>query len=147
MTTGPFPVASVIARLGTVSTLRLVGASADLDTATQQEPAAVPAAFVLATERGDKPVGASSGVLVQNVQVAISVVLMIRNFRNTNTGSDARAEMDQLQAAVRAALLNWTPGIAYRPLSFQANRDEFYKAGLLVTQEIYRTDYRIEVRT
>lgn len=143
---GPFPVADAMARLVLLPELRLVGSAADLDTARQQEPAAVPAAFVVTSERGDKPKGASGGVLIQNINVAVSIVLFVRNFRTSATGAETRKEMDALQKKVRGQVLNWAPAIEFEPLSFQASRDEFYKAGLLCTQEIYRTSYRIEVR-
>lgn len=142
---GPFPAADVEQRLrDQVPALRLVGNAADLQTALKAQPNAVPAAFVLRSERGDKPGGYSGGTLVQNVNVAVQVVLWVRNYAQAGTGSGARGEMDTLQQAVRAALINWTPVAAFDVLSLEAERDEAYDGGSLVAQSIFRSNYRLQ---
>lgn len=128
-----------------VSGLRLVGAAADLDAAIGSSPKAVPAAFVLASERGQKPAGASGGVLMQQIDVAVQVVLMVRNLRDSATGSQARADMDAITDAADAALLNWPPSIEHDPFWFDAGRDERFDGGLLVHQRIYRTRRRNQI--
>lgn len=143
---GPFPVAAAIARLKTlVPMLKLVGNAADLKTALDAAPPVVPAAYVVITEQGDSPIGMSGGVLVQKVRVAVALVNFVRNYANEGTGSSARADMDALIAAERAAMLCWKPAGNFLSLSFQAARDETFKAGLLCSQEIYRTEYRLRL--
>ncbi|MDC8012938.1 phage tail terminator protein [Tahibacter soli] len=145
---GPYPVADAIARLRAVAMLRFVGNCADLETALKQSPRVLPAAYVVAREQGSEPKGASGGVLIQQVTVSLCVVLYVNNYAAQDTGAAARDEMDALIRAVRGALLNRRPASApaVHPLSFHANRDEMYSGGSLVTQEIYRSSYRIEVR-
>lgn len=66
---GPFPLAATVARLkDQVSALRLIGTAADLRSAIEDKPRAVPAAFVLKEERSSPPSGSSNGVLVQMCQ-------------------------------------------------------------------------------
>jgi hypothetical protein len=142
---GPFPTADVLTRLKGVSALRFVGGAADLGTARLQKPHAPPAAYVVTSETAPPPAGATSGQLIQRAAVAISVVLFVNNVRNQDSGAGARVEMDALIAAVRGAVLNWTPDAAFEPVSFSASRDEAYEAGWLVVQEIYRTTYRLQV--
>lgn len=144
---GPFPLAPVIARLkAQVPALRFVGNAADLRTALEQQPAAVPAAFVVRQERAKPAAGASGGVLIQEMGVDVIVVLYVRNLATAATGEAAVAEMDVLANQVRTALLNWRADAGVDPLTQNASRDEGYKAGLLITQELYRSRYRIEVR-
>lgn len=146
---GPFPVAEVITRLQQqVPLLREIGSCADLETALQQRPRALPAAYVVLREQGSEPRGATGGVLVQQVEVSVCVVLYVQNYAAQHTGSAARTDMDALLTAQRTALLNWRPTSfpSAHPLSLRANRDETYAGGNLVAQEIYRSHYRIEVR-
>ncbi len=143
---GPFPASDVEQRLrDKVAALRLVGNAADLQTALKAQPRAVPAAYVLRTERGDDPKGYSGGTLVQRIRVTIQVVLWVRNYAASGTGSGARAEMDGLQTAVRAALVNWAPSTEFDAINLEAERDEAYDGGSLVTQAIYRSNYRLQI--
>jgi hypothetical protein len=141
---GPFPIADVIARLtATVPALRLVGNAADLQAALKTPPLTTPAAFVLGAEKGDVPRG-DTGRLVQMIQVAVQVVLWVSNYAGGGGGSGARTEMDSLQTLVRTALINWTPDAdAFDVLNFQADRDESFAAGNLISQTIFRTRYRL----
>lgn len=143
---GPFPLAPVLTQLRTVSALRYVGNAADLRSALDQQPAAVPAAFVVRQERARPSAGASGGVLVQQMDVDVIVVLYVRNVAGSASGEGAAAEMDTLAADVRTKLLNWRPAEGVEPLSMNASRDEGYRAGTLIAQELYRSRYRIEVR-
>lgn len=142
---GPFPIAEVLERLKGVPKLRVVGGAADLAAARGAQPRTVPAAFVVASESAREPQGATSGQLIQQVEVSINVVLFVRNVAQQDTGASARAEMDALIADVRNALVGWEPGAAFQPLSLRAARDEAYELGQLVVQEIYRTFYRLQV--
>lgn len=143
---GPFPVSDVMDRLkATVADLRQVGNAADLRTALDQKPRAVPAAFVVVQEQGRPSAGASGGVLVQQVDVSINVVLYLRNYAEAEAGAAVSRDAQALTASVRAALLNWSPSAEFHPLTLQAGRPESYRGGNLVVQEIYRSQYRIEV--
>jgi hypothetical protein len=139
----PFPTGDVIARLkAKVDLLRDVGNAADLDSVLESQPAAVPAAYVLGAERGNTPAGASGGLMIQACKAAIQVVLFVRNFSKSDSGGGARSEMDALSRLVDAALINWTPvpGI-YKPLWFTSGRDEKFKAGTLVHQRVYSSEF------
>lgn len=140
---GPYPTALVETRLReSVSALRLIGNSADLEEALKTPPTAVPAAFVLRSERGDTP-NDYTNEFNQNVRVAVQVVLWVRNFSGT-AGSGARTEMDALQKSVRTALLNWSAGTEFEPLNLDAERDESFRGGELVCQTIFRSSYRLQ---
>lgn len=145
---GPYPLAPVIERLrAQVPQLRFVGNAADLRTALDQQPRALPAAYVVRQERAQGAAGASGGVLIQQQNVDVIIVNYVRNNASADSGAAVAAEMDALAAAERAALLNWTPDpAAIEPLTFNTARDETYSAGLLISQELYRSRYRIEVR-
>lgn len=143
---GPFPLAPILNRLRTVAALRFVGNAADLRTALDQQPAAVPAAFVVRQERARPAAGASGGVLVQQMDVDVIVVLYVRNSAGAASGEGAAGEMDATATAVRTALLNWRPSDGVEPLTMNASRDEGYRGNTLIAQELYRSRYRIEVR-
>lgn len=142
---GPFPAAKVEQRLREqVAALRLVGNAADLSTALSAQPKAVPAAFVLRSERGERPKGFTSGTLVQNINVSLQVVLWVRNYARAGTGSGARGEMDAVQQAVRQALVGWSPAPQFDVLSLDAERDENFSGGALVSQSVFRSQYRLQ---
>lgn len=143
MNLGPFPVALAIARLRVlVPMLELVGNAADLRTALDAKPNKMPAAYLVAEERGGQ-IKHTGPVAQQNVDVTLQVVLFVRNAGGERAGTGARAEMDALITQVRGALFGWTPGAAYNALSFVAGKDDLYGSGVLVSQQIFRTDYRL----
>ncbi len=147
MTLGPFPAADAITRLrAQVTSLRDVSGAADLRAAVENPAAAVPAAYVVIGEKARPPRGATGGELIQHVEALVQVVLMTRNYARAGSGAAAREEMDQLIAATREALINWSPGAAYQPLSMQASRDEIYRGGLLVTTQVFASEYRIRAQ-
>lgn len=146
MSVGPYPVAPVVTRLRAITQLRHVGIAADLATALDQQPPAVPAAYVVRQERAKPSAGASGGVLIQEMGVDLIVVLFVRNLADQAAGAGAAQEMDTLIPLVRTQLLNWQPDAAFDGLSQNASRDEGYRAGLAITQELFRSRYRIEVR-
>lgn len=143
---GPFPIAPVIERLAALQQLRHVGTCADLKTALSQSPRAVPAAYVVRQERAKPSAGASGGVLIQQMDVDLVLVLYVRNQAHAASGAAAAAEMDALIAAVRGQLLNWRPVAGVDPITQNASRDDSYKGGELIAQELFRSHYRIEVR-
>lgn len=143
---GPFPVSEVITRLQEQAgqSLHQVGGAADLVTALAQEPRVDCAAFVTIAERG-REIQTSGNAARANVDVTIRVVLFVRHAGSAADGFGARAEMDNsVLPAVRGALFGWSPSDAFDSLQFQASRDESYKAGWLVTQEIYTTNYAMQ---
>jgi hypothetical protein len=131
-----------------VPRLKLLGTAADLRSALEQvlPAASLPAAFFVRQERAIRTAGASGGVLIQHMEVDLIVVLYVRNHAGEKTGARAAAEMDQLVAENRAALLNWTPVRDAVPITFNASRDQAYQASTLIVQELFKTAYRIEVR-
>lgn len=145
---GPYPLQEAMDRLTAVTALREVGTCGDLVAALNQTPRALPAAYLVLREDGHEPRGASGGVLIQHTDVFVCVVLYVSNYRDQATGSAARTDMSVLIRAVRTCLLNWRPSTfsSAVPLSFKASRDEPSRPGTLITQEIYKSHYRIEVR-
>lgn len=144
MTVGPYPLAPVITQLEGIPALKLVGVAADLQAALAAKPLAHPAAYVVLRENADKPHG-YTGTHVQAAHASVIVVLWVLNYRTVATGESSADDMDTLDAAVRNALISFTPDDSgYEPLWFQGNQDDF-KAGWLVRQVAFQSDYRIQV--
>ena len=123
-----------------------VGSAADLSTALEQQPKTAVAAFVTSAEVGKPSKYSTNALHIQNVDVTIRVVLFVRNYAGEATGVGARDQMDkEVIPAVRQALVGWTPVDAFDALSFQAGRDEAFKAGWLVNQQVLTTNYRMQV--
>lgn len=123
-----------------------VGSAADLSTALEQQPKTAVAAFVTSAELGKPSKYSTNALHIQNVDVTIRVVLFVRNYAGEATGTGARDQMDkEVIPAVRQALVGWTPVDAFDALSFQAGRDEAFKAGWLVNQQVLTTNYRMQV--
>jgi len=143
MGVGPFPLAEVLERLRThVPQAKSIGTAADLHTALDVPPNTQPALYVLAEERGS-PVKYSGQATVQNVDVVLKVVRLVRSASGEKHGRGARKKSDALTGEIRMALIGWTPGDAFEALTFQAGRDDSYRGGWLAGQEIFRTSYRI----
>lgn len=141
---GPFPVSAVIDRLrAEVPDARLIGTAADLRTAVESQPNASPALYVLVSERGGE-IKYSGPPTLQNVDVQITVVLLVRHAGGETTGRGARATADGVIAQIRRALLGWAPQDGFAGLSFNAGRDDSYRAGWYAGQEIYTTQYRMQ---
>lgn len=145
MIVGPYPVINVIERLRARAPVLLdVGSAADLQTALEQKPTLDCVAFVTSAELGRKP-KYTGPLYVQDVDVTLRVVLMVRNYSGQAAGTGARDQMDQtVVPAVRAALLGWTPVDEFEGLTFQAGRDERFDAGFLTTQQVFGTSYRMQ---
>jgi len=143
MTVGPFPLANVIARLrARVPLAAAIGTAADLDTALDVPPTANPALYVLAEEHGG-PGKYSGQATIQNVDVILKVVRLVRSASREKHGRGAREKADAIAAEIRAALIGWTPGAAFEAITFQSGRDDRYRGGWLAGQELFRTSYRI----
>lgn len=144
------PIAPVIDRIKTqVPELRLVAGTAELVTALEGgQGVQSPSAYVaLAREDAASPVGASGGVLIQQVNVSLGVVLCVRNYKRADLGGAAGADLESIRDKVRAALLNWLHPAADLATSLQTGSVRHYDKGTLWWQDIYRTRYRIEAST
>lgn len=141
---GPFPASDVEARLkAKVPLAKVVGTAADLDAALENPPDANPALYVIVEERGG-PEKFSGPMTVQNADVQVKVVLLVRNFTGERLGTGARKKADELITQIRAALIGWAPSSEFNALTFSAGRDDRYRAGWYAGQQIFRSDYRIQ---
>lgn len=144
---GPFAASDVIDRLRvSVPALRLIAGAAELDAALNSTSAStVPAAYVLLARETASASRGSSERVVQQVDVALSVILVARNYQRADLGAAAGADLAALTAAVRGALIGWTPSPADTlPLDLQSGRLESRQGASLWWQEIYRTRYTLE---
>ncbi|MDP1696498.1 MAG: hypothetical protein Q8L45_01715 [Xanthomonadaceae bacterium] len=144
---GPFDITPVIDRLrASVPTLRQVAGAAELDAAMNSVNAStVPAAYVLPALESAGETRGSSQRLIQIVSVTVAVVIAVRNYRRADLGSAAGADLGGVVAAVRSAVLGWTPPGGEKPFDFKAGRLERRQDAALWWQDLYRTQYRIEV--
>ena len=141
---GPFPASDVAARLkAKVPLAKLFGTAADLDAALENPPNASPALYVLVEERGGTE-KYSGPMTVQNADVQVKVVLLVRNVTGERLGTGARQKADEVIAQLRAALIGWSPSPDFNALTFSAGRDDRYRAGWYAGQQIFRSDYRIQ---
>ena len=142
-----FPTARVIERLREkVPALRIVEGAAGLIAAEKQKPERLPAAFVIAQEKADPPKGYSGGVMAQNVNVTVVVVLFVSHAAKANTGAAAQGELDELHGLVRGALTNWKPMPAgsATALHFLATDNEAFAAGSQQGQAAYGMNYTMQ---
>lgn len=141
-----FPVAAVLERLrAKVPELRIVDGAAGLLAAEKQLPARMPAAFVIASEKGQPVKGFSGGGLVQDVEATLVVVLYVSNAARANSGSAAQADLDELTGKVRGALVNWKPmqHSGCTALHFLISDGEAFQAGSVQGQSAFGCRYRI----
>ncbi len=140
-----FDIAPVIERLRLqVPALRQVAGAAELASAIESgKGAQTPSAFVvLATEQGNPPLGLSSQ-FVQHVEVAVTVMLCVRNYARAALGAAAGADLAPILTATRAALLAWCPDGADDVFELASGRVDDFDAGTLWWQDVYRTRYRV----
>jgi len=143
MNVGPFPLSEVMTRLrAQVPSAKSIGTAADLNAALDIPSNAQPAVYVLADERGS-PAKYSGSVTIQNVEVSLKIVRLVRSASGEKHGRGAREKSDALSGELRTALIGWTPGDAFEAISFSASRDDGYRGGWLAGQEQFRTSYRI----
>ncbi|HEY0465998.1 MAG TPA: hypothetical protein VGC79_17420, partial [Polyangiaceae bacterium] len=116
---------------------------ADLDSALATPPNTSPALFVLATERGG-PIKYTGPMTIQDADVQLSIVLMVRSAADERHGAGAKREARLVIAQLRRALIGWTPDEAFAPLAFYAGRDDRYSAGWYAGQQIFASGYRIQ---
>ncbi|MCR6661828.1 MAG: hypothetical protein NVV60_01440 [Luteimonas sp.] len=141
---GPFPAESVMQRLkATVPLAKIIGNAADLDTALQAQPNTSPALYVVIEERGSPP-KYTGNVVIQNMDVMVKVITLVRNASGERLGTGARKAADDVIAETRNGLIGWTPADAFNALYFVAGRDDRFHGSWLTSQQIFRTDYRIQ---
>lgn len=136
-------IAEIIARLQSQvapPTLNLVGGAAEFQAASDANPNAVPAAYVLRmSERGGERL--TYGRTEQRVPTEIGIVMVVRNVADAK-GNAASADMETLRGAVRTALLGWNAA-ATDPFEFAAGGLLAFRDGHLWWQDSYRTTYDI----
>ncbi|MBP9800650.1 MAG: hypothetical protein KBD39_11105 [Sterolibacterium sp.] len=125
-------------QLATVAALRRVAGAAEFQAAANAHPLAGPAAYVMLL--GESP-GASplANAMLQRVEVSIGIALAVRNVADS-TGAAAGDALDDLRAAMTAALLGWTPTDA-EPLYRGQGQLLAFKDGWLWWQDIWHTAY------
>jgi hypothetical protein len=142
---GPFPASAVIARLETLPLIKFVSGATDLQSAIDAQPAVTPAVYVVVQEQFAEPKGFSGGTMVQDATVAIQLVIFVGNY--AAKGNAAQKYMDEeVRPAIRAALLAWSPSSSFDRLSLRASRNEKFKPPNLMSQEIFRSGYRVQVQ-
>ena len=127
------------ARLSSVAALKLVGGAADFQAAAETNPLATPAAYVVLLDERPGQNPRLTGVL-QQVEVAIGVAIVVRNVADKKgaTGLDA---LDPIRAAVRGALLGYTPLTGYARLTRGQGSLLAFRDGHLWWQDMYHSSY------
>lgn len=149
MNVGPFDIQCVIDRLvETPELFRGVEGAAEYEAAELQGATSTPWAFVLVAGDQAKPhSGASSGLLVQSAQALVGVVIATRNYRRADLGKAAGADATSLVRRTRCRLLGWVPPGARDPIDLHSGRLMKQGGGFMWWQDVYRVNFRIEVRT
>lgn len=132
---------SIISRIkSTVPEFKLLGGSVQFTTnAERPQPAAVPACFVLVNaELPGAP--AAANLLIQQVQVEIGIVMVVRNVADV-TGHAAALDIEQLRHKVREVLYGWVPEGASAPLARGPSNLLAFREGHVWWQDIYSTSY------
>ena len=144
---GPLTLAPIAERLRGVTELRGVEGVADMESAVQAGgPKQSPWAYVLPGREDARPSTGTTEALIQSVNTLVGVVICARNLRQAGTAEAATADIQPVIQVVRTRLLGWRHPAARTAFDFHSGRVLQHTAGLIWWQEIYRTDYRIEVR-
>ena len=141
---GPFPRESVVTQVATSDRFKIVAGAAALAIALATPPNAVPAVYFCVQESFSRN-GGMTGLLKQQATVNIQAVVWAKNYGREQTGEAVSSDMTELLTELRTKLLNWSPGEGFLPLRISASRDEFFKDGYLVVQELYVSGYRLQV--
>ncbi len=123
-----------------VSALKLVAGATEFAAASESNPPATPAAYVIRLRETGGPRATFSRV-EQRVPTEIGIVLVTRNASDAK-GAAAGVDMEALRIAVRTALLGWAP-IAADPLEFGAGGLLAFRDQYLWWQDSYRSTYDI----
>lgn len=113
---------AIIARLKSeVSSLAgRVGGTADLQTAAEQVDLAVPYAFVVPGGDVAAPADIAGPVTQQDLEEAFSVVVAVDN-TSDQIGRAAGDAVDDLRAALFAALVGWPPAADHGPFEYRGS--------------------------
>lgn len=135
---GPFPLDTVIARVGSVVGVRLVGNAGDLEEALATPPNAVPAIYVLSDESGDKAIG-TTGLPMQNLITTVKFVMWVRN---AGGAKRVAAAMTALERETRRVFFGWRPDSEFRPFTVRASGADQRIGDHLTRQLLMTTSYR-----
>lgn len=137
---GPFDAAATLARLQAhVGLCKGFGLATDLEAAIKNPPAALPAGFLVVSERAGDSDGLT-GLLMQDVSVQVEVVWMVRNHSPVGALVDMRAVIQQ----GRSALLGWQAPDTDAPMIAGTKQDIQYSGGVLISSDVFRTSYTIQ---
>lgn len=134
-------IAEIIARLSANKEalgLRLVGGSADFQTAAETRPATTPAVFVYLLEEMPSD-GKVAGASIQSVAQLIGVCLVVRNVADS-MGAAAGADMEVLRREVKQRLFGFAPA-ERSPLLRGPSRLLAFADGYMWWQDTYTTSY------
>ena len=123
----------------TVPAFKFVGAAADFQAAAENCPAVTPACFVFSLGENPAP-NALGDILLQHVQAAVGVVLVVRNLTDAK-GVAAGIDMEALRKLVKAQVFGWTATPDLAPFERGASDLLAWRAGHLWWQDIYLTSY------
>lgn len=120
--------------------LKLVGGAVQFTAnAERQQPTAVPACFVLTnSELPGAP--AAANLMIQNVQLEVGIVLVVRNVSDV-TGHAAALDTEQLRLKIKDLIYGWTPEGGKAPLARGPSNLLAYREGHVWWQDIYSTSY------
>lgn len=123
----------------TVPAIKFVGSAADFQAAAESSPPVTPACFVIAL--GENPAANALGdILLQHVQAAVGIVLVVRNVTDTK-GVAAGIDMEVLRKLVKAQVFGWVALPDLAPLERGASDILAWRTGHLWWQDIYLTSY------
>lgn len=135
---------AVRTQLAGVSGLKMVGGAAEFQAASESNPVASPAAFVmLLSERAGEPLGL--GFVHQHVHAEIGVTLAIRNLADAK-GASASTDIESLRVAVCTALLGFVPVTRHGrcdPVAHGGGSLLAFRDGFFWWQDVYSTGWQL----
>lgn len=118
---------------------KLVGAAAEFQAAAERNPVATPACYVIALEERPGPNQLGNQIL-QKVDVALGIVIVVRNVSDTNGGA-ASITLDALRRQAKAAIYGWSPAPELDPFERGASNLLVFQDGHVWWQDVYLTSY------
>lgn len=79
----------------------------------------------------------------QDIQLVVGVYIIIERRQNQIGDLGGAEQFDTLCAAVRAALINWQPTGANRPMSYAGGKMAPYDAGVVTWREDFTVDFEV----
>jgi len=129
----------IIARLGAIDALKLVGGAADFQTAVENNPTVTPCAFVIPLDERYAP-SQDASIVIQRVDATVGIVFVVRNVSDVH-GVAARQDLATLRKAVSDLLLGWDPVAGFAPLEGSAANLLVFKDGHMWWQDVYVTSF------